>query len=90
LSCVLLLFYVQATDIDLGENAVIKYSLTPNDEFTIHEETGVIYPVAGAFSYKDTHISVHASDAEGEGEPLEVNVSTKTSGKVTVFGVTVL
>ncbi|PNF19600.1 hypothetical protein B7P43_G16780, partial [Cryptotermes secundus] len=65
---------VQATDIDFGGNAVIKYSLTPNDQFTIHEETGVIYPVAGAFNYKDTHFSVHASDAEGEGEPLEVNV----------------
>jgi hypothetical protein len=59
--------------------------LTPDDQFTIHEETGVIYPVAGGFNYKDTHFIVHASDAEGEGEPLEINVSTRTPGMVIVF-----
>jgi hypothetical protein len=69
----------QATDIDFGENATIKYSLVNNDQFTIHEKTGIIYPVEGAFKYVDTSFVVHAHDAEGEGEPLEVNVSTDTS-----------
>jgi hypothetical protein len=78
---VICLLYVQAVDMDLGENANIKYSVLLTDEFTIHEETGVIYPVSGAFRYKDTHFTVRASDAEGEGEPLEVNVSTNTPGK---------
>jgi hypothetical protein len=68
----------------LGGNAAVKYSLTPNDQFSIHEETGVIYPVAGAFKYEDTHFTVHVRDAEGEGEPLEVNVSTETPGKHTL------
>ncbi|XP_021934574.1 cadherin EGF LAG seven-pass G-type receptor 2-like isoform X4 [Zootermopsis nevadensis] len=65
---------VQAADIDEGENARIRYSLLPADQFAIREETGVIYPIAGAFKYEDTRFTVHASDAEGEGEPLEVNV----------------
>jgi hypothetical protein len=64
----------------LEENAKIKYSVSQTDQFAIHEETGVIYPVAGAFKYEDTRFGVHASDAEGEGEPLEVNVSTNTPG----------
>jgi hypothetical protein len=42
----------------------------------------VIYPAAGDFQYKDTRFVVHASDAEGEGEPLEVNVSIKTPEKI--------
>lgn len=68
--------FVQAADIDEGENARIRYSLLPADHFAIREETGVIYPIAGAFKYEDTRFTVHASDAEGEGEPLEVNVSS--------------
>lgn len=42
----------------------------------------MIYPAAGDFQYKDTRFVVHASDAEGEGEPLEVNVSIKTPEKI--------
>jgi hypothetical protein len=47
----------------------------PDDQFLIHQDTGVIYPVAEAFKYEDTQFTVNASDSEGAGEPLEVNVS---------------
>jgi len=47
----------------------------PNDQFFIHQDTGVIYPVAEAFMYEDTQFTVYASDSEGAGNPLEVNVS---------------
>lgn len=35
----------------------------------------MIYPVAEAFMYEDTQFTVYASDSEGAGNPLEVNVS---------------
>ncbi|XP_069705309.1 uncharacterized protein [Periplaneta americana] len=68
-----LLTQVQATDADFGENAVIKYILDGTDEFTIHEDTGMIHPVEGAFKYKDTSFIVHASNLEQVGN-VTVNV----------------
>jgi hypothetical protein len=47
----------------------------PDGQFFIHQETGVIYPVAEAFIYEDTQFTVYANDSVGAGEPLEVNVS---------------
>jgi hypothetical protein len=35
----------------------------------------VIYPVAEAVINEDTQFTVYASDSEGDGKPLEVNVS---------------
>lgn len=70
---------VQATDVDLGENAIINYRLIPNDQFFIHQETGVIYPVARAFKDRDTQFTVYASDSVGDGKPLEVHVSAAAS-----------
>jgi len=49
--------------------------MQPEDRFFIHQETGVIYPVAEAIINQDTQFIVYANDSVGAGEPLEVNVS---------------
>lgn len=76
---------IQATDADFGENAIIEYHLAPDDEFFIHQETGVIYPVAGGFRYEDTNFTVYARDSVGDGEPLVVNVKILSDDNLVVI-----
>ena len=58
---------LQANDIDLGENAVISYSLTGATQFTINSTTGVITLVSSLDYEMNTEhtITVTASNTDG-------------------------
>uniref|UniRef100_A0A182MGB7 Cadherin domain-containing protein n=1 Tax=Anopheles culicifacies TaxID=139723 RepID=A0A182MGB7_9DIPT len=60
------LLTVVASDLDEGINAVIRYSLTKNDHFDIHPQTGVIFPLNSVFAHEESvSIEIFASDRDG-------------------------
>ncbi|XP_035907847.1 cadherin-89D-like isoform X1 [Anopheles stephensi] len=60
------LLTVQATDLDEGINAVIRYSLATNDHFDIDPHTGVIFPLKSAFASEESvTIKIFATDRDG-------------------------
>uniref|UniRef100_A0A182Y2T1 Cadherin domain-containing protein n=1 Tax=Anopheles stephensi TaxID=30069 RepID=A0A182Y2T1_ANOST len=60
------LLTVQATDLDEGINAVIRYSLATNDHFDIDPHTGVIFPLKSAFASEESvTIEIFATDRDG-------------------------
>ena len=59
---------LQANDIDLGENAVISYSLTGATQFTINSTTGVV-TLASSLDYEmstEHTVTVTASNPDGQ------------------------
>ncbi|XP_055372004.1 uncharacterized protein LOC129605987 [Condylostylus longicornis] len=62
------LIKVNATDLDIGLNALIRYKLD-NPDFGIDEETGIIYPYSGAMeNSNEISLTVYAVDRNGEME----------------------
>ncbi|XP_050072823.1 cadherin-89D-like [Anopheles maculipalpis] len=60
------LLTVQATDLDEGINAVIRYSLATNDHFDIDPQTGVIFPIKSVFTNAESvTIEIFATDRDG-------------------------
>ncbi|XP_052897997.1 uncharacterized protein LOC128304799 [Anopheles moucheti] len=60
------LLTVEASDLDEGINAVIRYSLAMNDHFDIDPQTGVIFPLKSAFVLEESvTIEIFATDRDG-------------------------
>ncbi|XP_066991262.2 cadherin-23 isoform X5 [Anabrus simplex] len=85
---------VQATDADIGENAVITYSLEAGEEnnnrFWIHPTTGVIYPRQEDFDDDDDmKIKVSAKDKGGKAANPKLTVNVRPLKNDQVFEVVV-
>ncbi|XP_049296498.1 protocadherin gamma-A4-like [Anopheles funestus] len=60
------LLTVEASDLDEGINAVIRYSLAMNDHFDIDPHTGVIIPLKSAFVHEESvTLEIFATDRDG-------------------------
>ncbi|XP_316183.4 protocadherin-like wing polarity protein stan isoform X1 [Anopheles gambiae] len=60
------LLQVEASDLDEGLNAVIRYSLAANDHFDIDPRTGVIFPLKSALdSEESVSLEIIATDRDG-------------------------
>uniref|UniRef100_A0A182JPT3 Cadherin domain-containing protein n=1 Tax=Anopheles christyi TaxID=43041 RepID=A0A182JPT3_9DIPT len=60
------LLKVEASDLDDGLNAIIRYSLTVNDHFEIDPRTGVIFPLKSAFvNGENVSLDIIATDRDG-------------------------
>lgn len=67
----------QATDADIDLNAWIKYT-TESDHFTVHPDTGVVYPKTDLYSLLGTaeelSFTVVATDQYGEGHKVSLEI----------------
>ncbi|XP_073837811.1 uncharacterized protein [Musca autumnalis] len=62
------LIKIEATDLDLGLNAKIRYSLRNNPYFAIEPETGIIYPKGMSLAaQQQTELIILATDQDGNG-----------------------